>query len=264
MRVAAAQMDIVWHNRSANHEKARLMATQAKQAGADLLVLPEMFATGFSMDTSFTPEPLNGPTPALLRALAGELDMAVVGGFVLAGNDAGSQNVSLAVNRNGKDLALYAKIHQISLLGEDASYKPGDLPVPFDLGEISAACFICYDLRFPELFRAVVDQCGLILVIASWPAVRQTHWDLLLPARAVESQCFVIGVNRVGAGGDHSFLGSSAIIDPMGQVLAQADDKESLLLADINPAVVAEVRSTMPFLKDRKPHLFQKPLGTRD
>jgi predicted amidohydrolase len=162
------------------------------------------------------------------------------------------------VDRNGNDLALYAKIHQIALLGEDGSYDPGDWPVVFKLEEMHAACFVCYDLRFPELFRAVVDQCGLILVIASWPAVRQPHWDLLLRARAVESQCFVVGVNRVGEGGDLTFLGGSAIIDPLGQVLAHAEDREALLLADIDPAMVAEVRSSMPFLKDRKSHLLKK------
>jgi predicted amidohydrolase len=258
MKVAAAQMDIAWHDRATNYDKVRRIATQAREAAVDLLVLPEMFATGFSMDTSITPEFLDGSTPDLLRTLARELDMAVIGGFVLARAAAGPQNVALAVDRHGNDLALYAKIHQIALLGEDVSYEPGALPVPFQLGEIGAACFICYDLRFPELFRFVVDRCGLILVIASWPAVRQHHWDLLLRARAVESQCFVIGVNRIGEGGGHTFVGGSAIIDPLGQILAHAGDKETLLSAKIDPAMVTEVRSTMPFLKDRKQHLFNE------
>ncbi len=263
MKVAAAQMDIVWHERSANHDKTKRIAIQAKEAGADLLVLPEMFATGFSMDTSITPEYLDGPTPELLRALARELGLAVVGGFVLARDDAGPQNVALAVDNNGKDLALYAKIHQIGLLGEDLSYDPGELPAPFDLGDIRAACFICYDLRFPELFRAVVDQCSLVLVIASWPSTRHHHWELLLRARAVEGQCFVAGVNRVGEGGDLSFLGGSTIIDPLGQVLARGGDNETLLVAELNPAMVAEVRSTMPFLKDRKPYLFHRQMRSK-
>ena len=258
MKLAAVQMDITWHDRSANHDKARRMAAQAKEAGAEVVVLPEMFSTGFSMDTAITPESLDGITPTFLRALARDLDLAVVGGFVLERADGGPQNVSLAVDRNGKDLALYAKIHQIGLLGEDKSYDPGNMPVPFTLGELNAACFVCYDLRFPELFRLVVDQCELIMIIASWPAVRQPHWDLFLQARAVESQCFLVGVNRVGEGGDLNFVGGSAIIDPLGQILAHGGDKETLILADIDPAKVAEVRSAMPFLKDRKPHLFKK------
>ena len=234
------------------------MAGQAKKAEAELLVLPEMFSTGFSMNTSVTAESLDGVTPTLLRTLARKLGLAMVGGFVLLREEGGPQNVSLAVDANGNDLALYAKIHQIGLLGEDQSYESGDWPVPFSLGALDACCFICYDLRFPELFRLVVDRCELIMIVASWPAVRQLHWDLLLRARAVEGQCFVLGVNRVGQGGDLNFVGGSAIIDPLGQVIAHGGDKEGLIVADIDPAKVAEVRSSMPFLKDRKPHLFKK------
>jgi predicted amidohydrolase len=153
------------------------------------------------------------------------------------------------------DLALYAKIHLIGILGEDGSYDPGEQPVPFELSGIRAASFVCYDLRFPELFRAVVDECGLFLVIASWPSTRQAHWDILLRARAIESQSFVVGVNRVGEGGGLLFTGGSAVVDPLGQVLAEGGDKETLVTADLDLAKVEEVRSTLPFLKDRKPHL---------
>jgi len=256
MKIAAVQMDIVWHDREANHIKARRFAEQAKDAGADLLVLPEMFSTGFSMDVSVTAESLDGPTPSLFRVLAREMNMSVVGGFVLKGRSGRPQNVSLAVGPDGKDLALYAKIHQICILGEDGSYDPGDRPVPFDLPGIRAAAFVCYDLRFPELFRAVVDDCGLIMVIASWPSTRQDHWDILLRARAIESQCFVVGVNRVGEGGGLLFTGGSAVIDPLGQVLADGADKEILVIADMDPARVKEVRSALPFLKDRRPQLL--------
>jgi predicted amidohydrolase len=250
-------MDIAWHDRPTNYAKARFFAEQAEQENADLLVLPEMFSTGFSMDASFTAEPLEGSTPTFLRSMARELEMAVIGGFVLARDNAGPQNVALAVDQNGIDLALYAKIHQIALLGEDGSYEPGEWPVPFRLESIGAACFVCYDLRFPELFRNVVDQCGLMIVIASWPAGRQTHWDIFLRARALESQCFFIGVNRVGEGGGLKFLGGSAIIDPLGQVVTHGDDRETLLVADIDLAKVDDVRSEMPFLKDRKAHLLR-------
>jgi predicted amidohydrolase len=257
MRIAAVQMDIVWHDRETNHEKARQMASAAKAAGADLLIFPEMFSTGFSMDTSVTAEPLTGSTPTLLRTMARDLDLAVVGGFVLDRDPDRPQNVSLAVDRKGMDLALYPKIHQIAILNEDRHYDPGTLPMPFELEGMGAACFVCYDLRFPELFRAVVDQCAMILVIASWPASRQLHWDILLQARAIESQCYVVGVNRVGRGGGLDFTGGSVIIDPTGRIVAHAGDQDSLLVGDITPSMVPEVRSAMPFLKDRQQRLFQ-------
>jgi predicted amidohydrolase len=104
----------------------------------------------------------------------------------------------------------------------------------------------------------VVDDCGLIMVIASWPSTRQDHWDILLRARAIESQCFVVGVNRVGEGGGLLFTGGSAVIDPLGQVLAHGADKEILVIADMDPARVREVRSALPFLKDRRPQLLSK------
>lgn len=257
MKIAGIQMDILWEDQSSNYAKVRRLASEAKEQGADLIVLPEMFSTGFSMDTSITAEAFDGATPSFLRSLARELDLNVVGGFVLVDRDERAKNVSLAVDRSGNDLALYAKVHLIAWLGEDRSHKAGDGPVLFSLNGLGATCFICYDLRFPELFRLVVDKCALIMVIASWPAGRQPHWDLLLPARAVENQCFVIGVNRVGTGGGHIFTGGSAIIDPLGRTMAHGGDQETILLADIDPSKVEKVRSTMPFLRDRKPHLFK-------
>lgn len=252
MKVAALQMDIAWHEREINFDKARHFALEAKKAEAEFFILPEMFSTGFSMDARFTAEPLDGGTPAFLRSLAKETGMAVAGGFVMARPGATPQNVSLVVDQHGKDLALYAKMHLVTLLGEDKSYVPGNAPVPFDLEGIRAACFICYDLRFPEIFRKVADACDLILVMASWPASRKAHWEILLPARAVENQCYVMGVNRIGEGGGITFVGGSALIDPVGQIIARAEEGECLLIGDIDKEKVKEIRNAFPFLKDRK------------
>jgi len=257
MKIAALQMDIAWHDRDENFRKVREYALRARDQQAGLLVLPEMFATGFSMDTNVTAEKIDGRTPAFLRSLASETDMALVGGFVLeSGEAAGPRNVSLAVDGKGRDLALYSKIHQIGLLEEDIHYAPGTDPVTFGIEGIGTACFICYDLRFPELFRAVVDDCELIMVIASWPALRQSHWDILLRARAVESQCYMVGVNRIGEGGGSQFRGGSAIIDPLGELLAFGGDEEGLLIAGIEKNRVEDIRASMPFLKDRRPGLL--------
>lgn len=252
MRIAGAQIDVAWHNRSANHERARAFAEEAHVRKADVLIFPEMFSTGFSMDTTVTPEPLDGPTPTLLRELASLHKMVVLGGFVLERKNDRPQNVCLVVDPSGNDLALYAKIHQIALLDENNHYAPGERPMPFELAGSRAAGLICFDLRFPELFRALTDQCWVMIVVASWPAARQAHWDILLKARAVENQCYVVGVNRVGEGGGHLYTGGSAIIDPLGEVLALKREKEGLIVADIDPMKVKEVRSAMPFLKERK------------
>ncbi|MDZ7699923.1 MAG: nitrilase-related carbon-nitrogen hydrolase [Deltaproteobacteria bacterium] len=256
MRIAAAQMDIAWHDRTANHNHARPLAKEAKASGSEILIFPEMFSTGFSMDTAVTGEPKNGATPTFLRSLARDLRMVVVGGFAMADTGKKPMNVALTVDPWGKDLALYAKIHQIALLEENTYYEAGERAIPFALGPLKTACLICFDLRFPELFRALADHCGLILVIASWPAERQAHWDVLLRARAIENQCYVLGLNRVGEGGGLTFTGGSAIIDPAGEMIASGGENETLLIADIDPERVGAIRSAMPFLKQRKFHPF--------
>ncbi len=258
MKLALAQMDIAWHDRDQNYRTARRLSVKAKQLGARSVILPEMFSTGFSMDTGITAESLFGPTPSALRSLASELGLWVVGGFALACENDFPQNVALAVTPAGHDTALYAKIHLIGLLDEDRHYGPGSGPALFDLEGVRTACFICYDLRFPELFRFVADDCDLILVIASWPEPRQAHWEALLKARAIENQCYVAGVNRVGRGGGHEFAGGSVILDPLGQVAAQAEADETVITADIDPERVSEIRKDFPSLHDRRRHLFEK------
>ncbi len=252
MKIAAVQMDIAWHDRQANYATARRWCRQAAREGARLILLPELFATGFAMDPERTAEPADGPTPTFLAETARELGVILVGGYVLAGPGGKGYNAALAVGPDGAPLAEYHKTHLIGLLGEDRAHLPGPGPAPFAVDDLQAACFICYDLRFPELFRLEAQQCGLMMVMASWPDARQEHWDLLLRARAIENQCFVMGANRVGRGGGLDFQGGSVIIGPVGQVLAVRHHEEGLVLAEIDPGQVRQVRTDLPFLGDRR------------
>ena len=252
MKVAALQYDIVWEDRAANYQKARRFGEKAADEKADVFVLPEMFATGFSMNRPVTVEKPDGETASFLRSLARDFHMNVIAGLVLEGKHGLGRNCALAVDRMGCDLVLYSKTHLIRILEEDEHHEYGEGPKPFSLGDMDCACFICYDLRFPELFRLIADECGLVFVIASWPDARKSHWDILLRARAVENQLYVVGVNRIGTGGDHSFSGGTVIYDPLGNMIAQGDDREGLVVGEIESAMVSEVRSTMPFLKDRR------------
>jgi predicted amidohydrolase len=262
LTLALIQMNIQWHDRPANHSKAGDFISLAVQKGADVVVLPEMFSTGFSMDTDYTQESISGETPSFLRAKAVEHGIWVIAGFALQKKDGKPNNVALAVNPQGEDVALYSKIHRIALLEEDQYYDSGDLPVQFDCAGITCSCLICYDLRFPELFRSLADTCGIVVVLASWPATRQTHWDILLKARAVENQFYVAGVNRVGHGNGLDFTGGSVILDPLGETLAHAGDQEGIILADIDPAHPREVRDSLPFLRDRQAHIFKRAFNT--
>jgi omega-amidase len=209
MKVAALQLDIAWQDREENFKIVTEYAAMAADNGADMLVLPEMFATGFSMDPAVTAEPPGGDTASFMRCLAKENKIGVLGGYVLKADDGKGHNVAVAIDKTGHELAIYSKAHLFSYLGEDKFHEAGDGPVPFEFEGLRCACFICYDLRFPELFRLVADNCDAVFVIASWPRDRQSHWDVLLPARAVENQLYMVGVNRVGMGGGLEFLGSA-------------------------------------------------------
>ncbi len=251
MKAAALQLDIAWEDRSANYEIIHGYAQRARDAGVELLILPEMFATGFSLNTAYTAETGEGETASFIRSLAQTYKMTVVGGYVKSQPNGLPHNVALVCDEEGKDLACYSKIHVFSYSGEDKVHGKGTESVCFEIAGMRAACFVCYDLRFPEIFRQVVDNVHLIIVIASWPAQRQTHWDILLKARAVENQCYIIGVNRVGQGGGLDYVGGSVIIDPLGEVISDGGDKEILIHADVNPSFVNEIRTSFPFLKDR-------------
>ncbi|MCP4599678.1 MAG: carbon-nitrogen family hydrolase [Proteobacteria bacterium] len=252
MRVAALQFNIAWEDRGENFKRVLEHADEAAGDGADLLVLPEMFATGFSMNPSITAEVPDGETTEFIRSIARRHQIGVIGGLVLKGKHGRGRNVALAVNRDGRDLAVYTKSHLFSFLDENQHHEAGDGPVPFEFEDVRCACFVCYDLRFPELFRLTADTCDAVFVIASWPSARSRHWDILLPARAVENQQYVIGLNRIGTGGGHLFKGGSAIYSPLGAPLAQGKDREGLLIADIDPEEVAKVRESTPFLRDRR------------
>jgi predicted amidohydrolase len=251
-RLAALQLDIVWMDRAANYEKVRRFARTARAEGADLLVLPEMFATGYSTEVAFTAEDEDGPTPDFLRTLARELDLALLAGLVLRAPDGRGLNVSMAVDRGGRVQAVYAKTHLFTYAGEDRVHAPGPGPLVYDAGELRVAPLVCYDLRFPELFREVAEATDLYALIASWPHNRQRHWDLLLPARAVENQAYIVGVNRCGEGGGLLYKGGSAIYSPWGERIAHAGEGEGLISAEVDATVVEHLRARLPFLKDRR------------
>lgn len=253
MRIAAIQMDLAWEDRTKNYSVARRWASEAKEAGAGWVVLPEMFATGFSMDPSVTSEAENGPTPRFLRELAMDLQVVVTGGYVGRGVGGKGINTALTVGSDGNDLSRYAKTHLIGILGEGAAHEAGDGPVSFEVRGMRCSNFICYDLRFPELFRMCADECQLMTVIASWPASRQSHWEALLRARAIENQCYVMGVNRVGSGGGLDFEGGSLIFDPLGEVIASLPPgEEGIVMADLKATEVLDLRERFPFLLDRR------------
>jgi omega-amidase len=251
MQLVALQLDIAWEDRERNHARVRELVAQADLRPDALVVLPEMFDTGFSMNTAYTDPGETSTSEKFGRSLAAEHKVAVLSGVVTRTKEGQLANEALAFSPSGTELARYRKIHPFTGGGEHKHYRAGNRHSVFEWDGFRIAPFICYDLRFPELFRpAAGDGAELIVVIANWPEKRSEHWVRLLQARAIENQAFVLGVNRVGTDPSFAYDGRSCLFDPHGNEVFQADRSERAITAEIDPAVARKWRAEFPALRD--------------
>lgn len=254
MKVAAVQHDIVWEDATATHAHVAPLIAQAAGEGARLIVLSEMFATGFSMRPERVAEHEGGPSEEFLLAQAQIHDAYLLASIAQRGSDGAYRNNAVLAAPDGTVAARYAKIHPFSYAHEDEHYAAGSNFVTVQVDDLRVSLFICYDLRFADEFWALAHDTDLYVVPANWPERRREHWKALLRARAIENQAYVMGVNRVGIDGNgvtHS--GDSAIIDPLGTVLATpAEHSEQVVTAQVGADVVSQTRTKFPFLADRR------------
>ena len=251
MKIAAVQHDICWEDAPATRDRLTPMVTQAVAGGARLVVLTEMFATGFSMHPERIAEDEGGPTEQWLVEQACHHGVHIVGSIAQRGADGAYRNNAVLAAPEGP-VVRYAKIHPFSYAREHERYAAGDKHVTVTIDDLRVSLFVCYDLRFADEFWALADQTDVYVVPANWPEPRREHWRALLKARAIENQAYVVGVNRVGSVKDLAHVGDSAIIDPLGRTLTEGSLEETVLIAEVTPDLVAEVRSQFPFLADRR------------
>jgi predicted amidohydrolase len=251
MNVHLVQINSVWEDRSANHAKARQLIAGASPQPGSLIILPETFSTGFSMNLAVTAEPANGPTEQFLREMAAQYQSCVIGGVVTSTEDGRGMNQALALSPDGTVLARYTKNYPFSLGGEDQAHLAGTEVSLFEWQGLRIAPLICYDLRFPELARTAVRAGAEVLVfIAAWPVKRINHWITLLQARAIENLAYVVGVNRCGTDPEFTYTGRSLVVDPHGLIIADAAEQERVISARIEPAVLRDWRTQFPALRD--------------
>lgn len=254
MRIGLAQFNIMWEMKKENFISAEKFIKNASHKKCDIVVFPEMFNTGFSMNIPSIAEKKNGETARFLAMQAKQHDINIIAGYTEKGfKSTKGLNQAVVYNRKGRRVATFTKMHSFSFANEDQYYTAGNKVVTFDVEGLSSSIFICFDLRFPEVFRSVAKKVQVIFVLANWPSTRIEHWETLLKARAIESQCFVIGVNRTGRDGHGiDYCGRSKIFGPLGHEICSGSEREELLIGEILPHEVSEIREKFPFLNSIK------------
>ncbi|MBQ6614301.1 MAG: carbon-nitrogen family hydrolase [Clostridia bacterium] len=259
MKVKCLQMDMKFASPKENFEKAEKLIEEAA-ADADVLVLPETWNTGF-----FPKEDLRSlcdsdgkAVKERIGALAKKYKVNIVAGSVSNLREDKVYNTAMVFDRAGECIASYDKTHLFTPMGEDDYYEKGDHLCRFKLDGADCGLIICYDIRFPELTRSLtVNGLDMLFVVSQWPSIRTFHLRSLTVARAIENQMFVVCCNSCGKAGETIYGGKSAVIDPWGETLALASEKEEILSADCDMHVLDNIRKTIPVFRDRRPNLYE-------
>jgi len=253
MKIFLVQLDIVWRDKERNFRKVRELLQKHDLAGS-LVILPEMFATGFDVELEGLSEGSAGQlqeTGAFLSGLAQEFCCTVQGSGITPTGNGRQWNIVAVYDTEGRCVSTYQKMHPFTYGGEHLRFEAGSKLISYVVNSLRVAPFICYDLRFPEVFRhATLAGAEVLIVAANWPAPRHAHWLPLLQARAIENQCYVIGVNRAGKDPRVAYMGESVVFSPKGERLALAGTDECVLEVEIDAVALREWRAKFPVLQD--------------
>lgn len=262
MQIHILQYDIVWEDKRANHELVRAMVAGVKPEPGAMVALPEMFDTGFSLNLDVTDDAKTRASERFLCGLAREYGIHVYGSLSAREKDGWGRNWAVVTNPHGEVLARYAKLHPFGFGREPERFRGGDELVSCEWrdgdGVLRVGPLICYDLRFPEVFRLCSLRLGVELFVlgANWPDARLSHWRALLIARAIENLAYVVGVNRSGRDPHLGYGGGSIIVSPKGEILAEAGAGQEVISATVDPEAVRSWRKSFGALRDARPGLL--------
>jgi omega-amidase len=250
-------MTSAWEDPAVSLAKAEHFVHHAAASGAELICFPEQFATGWDPSSKTNVEDIDSRIVPALQKYAREAGIGILGSFRERFTPY-PRNTTVAIGNDGRILATYAKVHLFSPARENLMFTSGTELGIFQMGGLTCGIAICYDLRFPELFRAYQKRgVHAVFVPAAWPASRIRHWELFISARAAENQMYVVGINTTGKTPVDTYSGSSMTADPHGVIVSRAHDAEQLIFADLDPAIVETARSAFPVGNDRKDMLYR-------
>jgi len=262
--VSIAQISVSNSSPEDNLSKAALLAVEASRRGSDVICFPEMWTTGFNWENNMRIAAEHEKIADAVGDLASKNSIWISGSMLSSAVDGGVSNTSILFNPEGGRSGAYSKVHLFSLIHEDRHMVPGNSVCVVDAPWGRTGLAICYDIRFPELFRTyALKGVKIVFISAAFPHPRLDHWRILLRARAIENQMFIIGTNRVGSedlgpAGRVTYFGNSAIIDPRGRTVIESDNiGETLLTGVIDMDIVDEVRGEMRVIEDRRPDVYE-------
>jgi omega-amidase len=248
MKIALIQSDLYWEEPFKNRNQFEIKIKHIDSA-IDLVILPEMFSTGFTMNPKDVAETMHGATVLWMQALAKQKNCAITGSLIITENNQ-FYNRMLFVFPSG-EIQFYDKRHLFTLAGEDKVYTAGSKKQIIEYKDWRICLQVCYDLRFPVFVRNV-ENYDLLLYVANWPKVRVLAWDILLRARAVENLTYVVGVNRTGLdANNHQYNGHSQVVDFLGNYILEPQENEGVFMVELNKNSMLETRKKMDFLSDK-------------
>lgn len=255
LRISLCQTSLAWEDPQTNYRIFEDLLLAVEPGSTDLILLPEMFTTGFSMNSSKLAESMNGPSISWMKKMAEHKQSAICGSLII--EESGHYfNRLVWVEAERDQIQFYDKKHLFSLAGENQYFSPGKTKSFIEYKDWRIGLFICYDLRFPAWIRNQ-DQLDLLIFLANWPSKRIKAWNTLLPARAIENQCYVAGVNRIGLDGiDIPYTGNSAVYGYDGEALLSLDQDNCLKTLSLNAQDLAVYKRAYPFLADRDQYTF--------
>lgn len=262
LTITLVQMDIALGDPERNLARGERFVAQAAARGSTLVLFPELWTTGYALERAAElASPLGEGAFAEMARWAQRYNLWIAGSVLERWHDHFA-NTAVLIAPSGEIRGVYRKVHLFRLMEEDRYLRPGDEAPVWDLPWGKTALAICYDLRFPELFRHyALNAATLILLPAEWPHPRLHHWRTLALARAVENQCFVAACNRVGTGKGEHFCGHSMVISPWGDTIVEAGEDEILLTATIDLGLASSVRQRIPVFQDRRPEVYTALAG---